>query len=374
MKKVIMLLSNPCIKDPRVENEAEILSSSGYDVQILAWDRKLEASIKEKRKKFKIIRVRSKSDYARGLIQIFSFFQLYFKFIKYLLWTKDLNIVHCHDLDTLAAGVIVKIFKRIKLVYDAHEIYSDMVFKNFLLNRLCVAFEKFFLKFTDLFITVSNTRKKWYEKNKYSKSPVILGNWKSESSLKLNIKMEKRKLKITDKILILYIGSLNKERMIAELVEAIKNDKRFAFFIAGNGTEKDRILKTIENANNIKYLGYLKNDKEIDYYNKICDVIYYGINSSYTISKTASPNKMFEAISLDKIFYCTRVGEMKIINRINEPFVFIKNFEKDLNKIYKLIFNKNLRKNLSDKNKFLSKLYNYENFKKILLYNYSTLE
>ena len=148
-------------------------------------------------------------------------------------------------MDTLAVGVFFKIFKKIKLVYDAHEIYPDMKFQNILLNRLFVKLEKFLLGFVDLFFTVAENRKEWYFEKKYSKEPVILGNWKNKLNLKLNIKKEKKKLKINNKILVLYIGSLNRERMVLDLIDSLRNDNRFAFFIGGDGTEKNKIIEAV---------------------------------------------------------------------------------------------------------------------------------
>ena len=123
----------------------------------------------------------------------------------------------------------------------------------------------------------------------------------------------------------------------------------------------------------MKYLGFIKNDKEIGYYNSICDVIYYGINPAFRVAKTAAPNKMFEAVSFDKIFFCSKLGEMEKIGKINNAFIFINNFKKDLNKIYKLKFNKKSRNLLTQKNRQLFALYNAEKAKKILMEEYSKL-
>jgi hypothetical protein len=38
-KRVLMLLSNPFLPDPRVEKEATALIDAGFHVKILAWDR-----------------------------------------------------------------------------------------------------------------------------------------------------------------------------------------------------------------------------------------------------------------------------------------------------------------------------------------------
>jgi glycosyltransferase involved in cell wall biosynthesis len=375
MKKVIMLLTNTCVKDPRVEFEASTLAKAGYSVEILAWDREGNLPLYVKRNNFIIRRIRLKAGYGLGLISIIKFFLFNLKAVNYLSKIKNLQIIHCNDLDTMPAGVFLKIFKKVKLIYDAHEIYPDMFSENFFINKVLFFIDKKLAGFADLFFTVGGLRKSLYEKKRYRKKPVILGSWKSKSKLKVNVKKEKTKHGIKDKIIILYIGALNKERELLKIIDAVKSSRRFALIIAGSGILKSRVIDEAERNANIKYLGFLKDEKNIDYYNSLTDVIFYGIDAAYKVANTATPNKMFEAIANDKIFYCTKIGEMKHIAPVKEtPFIFIRNMKNDLNDIYKIFHDKKKRKEITWKNNALYKKYNAKAAKKILLENYAKLK
>jgi glycosyltransferase involved in cell wall biosynthesis len=372
-KNVILLLTNPCLIDPRVELEASILADSGYKTQIIAWDRICSSKDIEIRNGYKIVRIKIKSAYSKGLSQIFKLIKFYFAAYKYIKNEKNISIVHCNDLDTLPLGFILKLLLKVRLVYDAHEIYSEMAFNNRLLQNLCVFIEKQLLKKVDLFFTVGMTRYDWYKTNGYPIMPVILGNYKEKIKLKINIKREKKKLGIDDKIVILYIGVLNKERMIVELINAVKNNNRFFLFIAGEGTELEKITGVSYGADNIKYLGYIDDPEILNFYNYICDVIYYGLHDKYNVSKTAVPNKMYEAIAYDKIFLTSRTGEMMVLDKDGGLFVYIDELKNDLERICKIIKNKKRRLSITAGNNKLYKIYNQVQFKKILLENYSLL-
>ncbi len=370
-KKVIMLLSNPCIIDPRVELEASALSEAGFEVEIVAWDRLCNCVGTEARGNYKITRIRVRSGYSRGLRQLFALLPFYFRAYRYIKRQGKAGVIHCHDLDTLPIGYLYKLFHKAMLVYDAHEIYSEMVFKNTILKKISMFFEKMMLEKTDAFFTVGEVRKEWYEQKRYSKIPLVLGNYKQTGRVKVNVPNEKKKLGIGRKLLVLYMGSLNEERMIIELVKAVGNDKRFYLYIAGNGTRKDEIVSEIEKTDNAGYLGFIDDPAKIDYYNSVCDVIYYGLYENRPVSKTAVPNKMYEAIAYDKIFLCSSTGEMNLVK--DNPFVFITNLKDDLERIYRICRDKKKRKEVAMKNRALYKKYNFKKFKEILKRKYEEL-
>jgi len=97
-KKVLMLLTNPFISDPRVYKEAKSLVKSGYEVTILCWDRQLKHKKKEKIDGINVERLGLRASYGfKSMIFKLPIFwiKLFFKALK-----KDFDIVHSHDFDT----------------------------------------------------------------------------------------------------------------------------------------------------------------------------------------------------------------------------------------------------------------------------------
>lgn len=78
------------------------------------------------------------------------------------------------------------------------------------------------------------------------------------------IHLEDYNLETSDKGYGLYIGRLSKEKGILNLVEAFSRLQGEKLYIAGDGPEKDKIKKIIDNRDlqdNIKLLGYLNQDE-----------------------------------------------------------------------------------------------------------------
>jgi len=106
LNKVVMLLSNPFVSDPHVYAEALALSENGYDVTVVAWDRTCAHPETEDRGGIHIRRVRVRATFGQGTRQLLPFLAFWRQAISALSQMK-VDVVHCHDLDTLFAGWVV---------------------------------------------------------------------------------------------------------------------------------------------------------------------------------------------------------------------------------------------------------------------------
>ena len=123
-KKVKMILTNRFDPDVRVYKEAKYLAKKGFDVEILCWDR--ENEYKDREVEFldgiKIKRLYPYAKYGTGLKQLKSFYKFILECKKYLK-CEEYDYLHCHDLDGVIAGYILK-SKDSKLIFDMHEFYE----------------------------------------------------------------------------------------------------------------------------------------------------------------------------------------------------------------------------------------------------------
>src|SRR4030042_1442715 len=103
--KILMILSNPFMVDPRVHKEAKALVDSGHEVTVIVWDRRHEYKPKDTVDGIKLVSIHNK-----GLLKILPndlfrnpiwWRRAYKKGQE--LYNKDFkfDVVHCHDLDTL---------------------------------------------------------------------------------------------------------------------------------------------------------------------------------------------------------------------------------------------------------------------------------
>ncbi len=126
--QVVMLLSNAFRPDPRVLKEAESLNNSGFEITILCWDRQAEFSAAELLPSgVKIFRIQNiRSGYGIGARQLLKVPQFWLASQRYL---RDIHpdIIHCHDFDTLPAGLFFGLLHRTPVIYDAHEYYTELI-------------------------------------------------------------------------------------------------------------------------------------------------------------------------------------------------------------------------------------------------------
>ena len=128
-----MLLANAFTNDARVYNEATSLIKAGHEVTIIAWDGERQSPERQDWDGIEVHRLRTRVLPGRHRIPFLATLNL-------LLWQrgayrralglnkqKRLDVVHCHDLDTLFIGTRLKRKLGTPLIYDAHEIYGYMV-------------------------------------------------------------------------------------------------------------------------------------------------------------------------------------------------------------------------------------------------------
>ena len=123
-----MLLSNGFRPDPRVLKEAKGLAGRGHLVSIICWDRANElAPYESPCTGVEVIRVQGiRSTYGLGARQVTRLLRFWLAAIPILNKIKP-DIVHCHDFDTLPAGLWWGKAHHKPVIYDAHEHYADLV-------------------------------------------------------------------------------------------------------------------------------------------------------------------------------------------------------------------------------------------------------
>lgn len=126
VRQALMLLSNCFDPDPRVHNEARSLVEHGYGVEIVAWDRERLRPANEAIDGIEVRRVFVASSHGRGWTQMFVMPLVFLRMIRKAL-SVNFDIVHCHDFDTLPAGLLLGWIRRKPVVYDSHEDYAGML-------------------------------------------------------------------------------------------------------------------------------------------------------------------------------------------------------------------------------------------------------
>ena len=375
-KRVLMLLTNAFEPDPRVHQEAKSLVENGYDVTLLCWDRDCKFPPEEVIDGIEIERIYVRSTHGRGSTQV-PFLLLFWLKTYGRVISKDFDIVHCHDFDTLPLGYLVAKRKKAKLIYDAHESYVDMLGNlPWLLRRAIYRAENVFLKRIDLLITVGEMLRKAFEKRGVRCSCVV-GNWKDPSKFKFPpefLEEEKQRLHISnDQLVISFVANLGKERQLMQLIEAVKDIPRVTLVVGGDGPSRRVVQEASRRYSNIIYLGYVHPSK-VPLYTAICDMIYYGFDPSNPNSKFSAPNKLFEALAAGKAVLTGDFGEIGRIVKETGCGMIVNNYSiMEIKKTFASLKAETLDQLKENAYRHALSKYNWENASLVLLSQYNSL-
>ncbi len=301
-KKIIVTVSNDFSNDQRVHKVCNSLQNFGYEVCLTGVKHRNSPTIKRtyKTKRFSLM-------FNRGVL---FYACLNFRLFWYIIFNKC-DIILSNDLDTLAGTAMAKIIKGKKLIYDSHELFTEVPeLENKRLKKYIWKFiEKTFIKQASAHYTVCKSIADYYD-NKYNTKMRVICNLPLASSNSTDY--EKRKN------ILLYQGTLNTQRGIEIMIDAMQFADNYQLMIAGKGYMekelKDRVNKLKLN-DRVKFTGNLdfKKLKELTQQAKIGFSLEQGNSLNY---KYSLPNKIFDYIQSGVPVICSNLPEMKeVINK-----------------------------------------------------------
>lgn len=314
--KILMILSNPFMVDPRVHKEAKALVENGHEVTVIVWDRKKKYKPEETVDKIKLIRIHNK-----GLLKIMPndifrnpvwWRKAYKKALQIYKNGYKFDVVHCHDLDTLQSGVWTKQKTGCKLVFDAHELWGHLIegsVPKFVVKR-SFKMEKKLVKKVDHIITVSKPFYKYF--TSISNKPVTMV--RNCKDLKYS-KYEKPPDKTFN---LLYIGGMKKKRFFPEIIDITGSLKNTKLTLAGKKEDLYYQMKEYSKKyNNIEFLGTIPTPEILPLTRK-CHATFIIVDPSSKHYQKTLFNKQFEAMVTARPIIVTKgtyAGEMTDENK-----------------------------------------------------------
>ena len=288
-----MLLSNPATDDQRPLREAHALAESGIPVTILAWDR--EGATKVDTRFFDglvVKRMRIRAGHGTPMNTVPRLFVFYVWCLAHLIG-REVNAIHCHDVDTLPVGFVAHALKlgRVKLVYDMHDLPE--VFLHFfplvsVTQKITFAFCR---RFVDMAVIVADSSIGYLTHRGFAASKMtVVTNTPSvrEASFRVRRNRELR---------IFYYGWLGEERGVDTLLRAAQTLPNVILTLAGRGNLEGQIRRLQEDLQNIRYLGWV-DTKQIDSEARNSDLLPTLYEPRNMNAKLAIPGKLMTSMSL----------------------------------------------------------------------------
>ena len=280
-KTIYMILTNGFDPDIRVLKEAKYISTLGYNIEIICWDRKNKYNNNvEEVENIKIRRFSIPSVPGTGFKQIIPFFKFIHKTKKYLK-DKDVQFLHCHDLDGLIVGYISTLFKKEKkLIFDMHEMYQHYKFGKF------KSIFSFLVKKSTYIIYVNDEQIKDMQEKE---NLIYLPNYPVKANY-----TPIEKTTNNSQIRLNYIGFLRDQKSIDTLIKFGKENNNVTIGLYGTGVLYEKLKD--QKLKNCKIYGEFNGEKDIGKIYQNTDILYCVYNPEIKNWRTCYPVKLYEAI------------------------------------------------------------------------------
>lgn len=239
MKKAIVSVTNDLVTDRRVDKTCIALTRMGWEVTLVG--RQKTDSIKLEKRAYVTERMRLLFEkgpffYAEYNLRIFFF----------LLFHKE-HLLVSNDLDTLLPNYLIHFFKRIPIVYDSHEYYTQTPE---LVNRKQVqavwkSIEKFIFPKLKYVFTVNESIANLYRKE-YKVDIKVVRNIPPKTEVPNPKNKEELGLPLNKKIVLLQGAGINIQRGAEEAVDAMQYVENAVLLIIGGGDVMNILKKQVE--------------------------------------------------------------------------------------------------------------------------------
>ena len=242
--RIAMLVLNDMTADARVDREATVLAEAGHDVTVLAL-RAEGLPDCERRNRYTVVRV---ADYTtaswRNPLAKLMQSQRRRRALLHAALILEPDVVHAHDTDTLAVGAVAARLSHVPLVYDAHELYPDMIAEfgaggSWPVQWYWRGIERAHVRDASSVLTVSRGLADELER-RYRVDPVVVRNVPPLAPLTdPSVLRAELGLSADPRVLALYQGVLIGGRGLTRLVEAVAAVPDVVLAIQGFGPEEE---------------------------------------------------------------------------------------------------------------------------------------
>ena len=305
MKRIIISVTNDLSTDQRVSKICNTLQKNNFDILLIGRVLKNSTPVNRNYKTKRISLFFNNSVFFYIEFNIRLFFILFFS-------KKD--ILLSNDLDTLSANYVVSFLQRKKLVYDSHELFSEIpeLVERPLVKSVWVSLENFFLPKVRNSYTVCKSIAEYYNK-KYKTNFKIVRNFPTQKKItkgEFNFSTQNKRI-------IIYQGAINVGRGLELMIKTMNFLPGFLLVIIGSGDIFEDLKKLVTQEkleNQVYFLGRLI-PEELQKLTPLADLgisIEENLGLNYTY---ALPNKIFDYVQAEVPVLVSNLPEMKQIVR-----------------------------------------------------------
>lgn len=298
-KRISISVINDLAGDQRIHRIATTLQEAGFQVRVIG--RKLPDSLPLPGRSYQTKRMRL--IFKKGK---FFYLEYNLRLFLLLLFSK-VDILNANDLDTLLANVWVSRLRRKKLVYDSHEIFTEVpeLIHRPATRAIWLALEKRLFPALLNVYTVNGSLARIYQE-KYSVPVKVIRNLPFARPFPA---------KATPRPILLYQGAVNLGRGIDLMIKAMQYMPQAELWIVGKGDvlpEMQALVEELSLGERVKFWGFMA----LEQLSKITRQARIGLSleedrgANY---RYASPNKVYDYIQSGLAVLVSDLPEMRAL-------------------------------------------------------------
>ena len=303
--RILILRSNPIAPDPRVEKIARALSTHGYPVACLGWDRSATLPEQDIKNGVKITRLLIKANYGNGLGNLPQLLRWQFGLLFWLIrHRKDFDSIHACDFDTILPALLLKWLWKKKVVYDIFDFYADHLRRTpQLIKNLIRKVDLWAIDRAEAVILVDDARREQIQ-GAHPQKCISIYNSPEDVGWRPPEDTERKEV-----FSIAYVGLLQFERGIKLVLDLMPSHPNWRLELAGFGGDEQPICEQAAKIPGVRFYGRVAYDEAIKL-SAEADVLFATYDPSIANHRYSSPNKVFEGMMLGKPIVVARNTNM----------------------------------------------------------------
>lgn len=303
MAPTLMLLANPYRPDPRVQLEAKALTDAGHRVTILAWSRDTGRRETGQDGAVSIVRVGPRCPF-RSAARMLSRLPRYWLAAMRASKKIEFDIVHCHDLDTLPAGLLIGLARRKRVLYDAHELYAAMVRDDVgMWYRPLKWLESWLVRRADAVITVSDALADALSRGRRERPRVVMTSPDVAPLTGAETRVVRETYGLSG-FVVSYLGSLEPGRFVEQMLGAFTPEDGVTLLVAGKGSLEGMVADAASRGI-VKYVGSVSTGQALRL-TAASDLVTAMMDPSNPNNVVGTPGKVLNSMALARPYITTR--------------------------------------------------------------------
>ncbi len=310
--RVLFCRSNPVAPDPRVEKEALALAEMGCPVSIVGWDRTAALPSPDAFAGLPIHRLSIRASYGAGLANLPALLRWQAGLLGWLFrHRQQYDVIHACDFDTILPALVIKGLFGKRVIYDIFDFYADHLRRTpAWIKRLIRALDYSAIAAADAVIIVDDARREQIRGAHPRRLEVI---YNAPHNVSTDLQPNASTYPPQARFRLAYIGLLQTERGLFEMLDVLARHPDWALVMAGFGGDETAISARAQSMPNVRFLGRIPYQQALSL-SLAADALFATYDPAIPNHQFSSPNKVFESMMLGKpIIVCHHTNMDRMI-------------------------------------------------------------